>query len=107
LNRNRSSFSPIPVFPLVGGFSGTYIDLATGEKAMSDANALGSLPEWDLDELYPGQESPELEADLKRATEDADAFARAHEGKLVGLDGAGWPQQSPPMSVSTRRSAGS
>jgi oligoendopeptidase F len=56
---------------------------------MSDANALGSLPEWDLDELYPGQESPELEADLKRATEDADAFAKAHEGKLVGLDGAG------------------
>ena len=56
---------------------------------MSDANALGSLPEWDLDELYPGQESPELEADLKRATEDADAFAKAHQGKLVGLDGAG------------------
>ena len=56
---------------------------------MSDATALGSLPEWDLDDLYPGQDSPELEADLKGAAEDSDAFAKAYEGKLAGLDGAG------------------
>ena len=75
---------------------------------MSDANALGSLPEWDLDELYPGQESPELEADLKSATEDADAFAKAYEGKLVGLDGAGLAAALEPMPKCTmfRRTAG-
>ena len=43
---------------------------------MSDATALGSLPEWDLDDLYPGQDSPELEADLKGAAEDSDAAPR-------------------------------
>ena len=56
---------------------------------MSDATALGSLPEWDLDDLYPGRDAPELEADLKGATKDAEAFAKDYEGKLAGLDGAG------------------
>jgi len=55
---------------------------------MSDATALGSLPEWDLDDLYPGQDAPELESDLKSATESADKFSRAYEGNLAGLDGA-------------------
>ena len=56
---------------------------------MSDVNVLGNLPEWDLDDLYPGQDASELEADLKGATEDAEAFAKAYEGKLAGLNGAG------------------
>ena len=47
---------------------------------MSDATALGSLPEWDLDDLYPGRDAPELEADLKGATKDAEAFAKDYEG---------------------------
>ncbi len=55
---------------------------------MSDATALGALPEWDLDDLYPGQDAPELEADLKAATGAADALAKAYEGKLAELDGA-------------------
>ncbi|MBI10636.1 MAG: oligoendopeptidase F [Rhodospirillaceae bacterium] len=56
---------------------------------MSDATTLGSLPEWDLDDLYPGRDAPELEADLKSATKDAEAFAKDYKGKLAGLDGAG------------------
>jgi oligoendopeptidase F len=49
---------------------------------------LGALPEWDLNDLYPGPDSPALEADLKRAGEGAKRFRAAHEGKLAGLDGA-------------------
>ncbi len=55
---------------------------------MSDATALGALPEWDLDDLYPGRDAPELEADLKAAAGAADVLAKAYEGKLAGLDGA-------------------
>ena len=55
---------------------------------MNDATLLGALPEWDLDDLYPGQESPELAADLTRAQSLARAFADSHEGRLAGLAGA-------------------
>lgn len=55
---------------------------------MSDATALGAMPEWDLDDLYPGQDAPELTADLDGAAEAATAFATAYEGKLSSLDGA-------------------
>ncbi len=54
---------------------------------MSDAAALGELPEWDLNDLYPGIDSPELKADLDRAEADAKAFNAAHAGKVAGLNG--------------------
>ncbi len=41
-----------------------------------------SLPQWDLTDLYPGMESVELAADLKRAAESALAFENAWKGKL-------------------------
>ena len=46
------------------------------------------LPRWDLSDLFPGPESPELKAALSDAAEDAKAFAAAHQGRLAGLDGA-------------------
>ncbi|GAB4235393.1 MAG: M3 family oligoendopeptidase [Methyloligellaceae bacterium] len=46
---------------------------------------LGKMPEWKLDDLYPGPDSPELAADLKKAEEDAGAFHKAYQGKLAGL----------------------
>jgi oligoendopeptidase F len=55
---------------------------------MSDDAALDGLPEWDLGDLYPGMESPELAADLTRAEADAKAFATEFTGTLDGLDGA-------------------
>jgi oligoendopeptidase F len=48
---------------------------------------LGSLPEWDLQDLYPGRDSPELQADLKTAAADAAAFRLRYQGKLAALDG--------------------
>lgn len=49
---------------------------------------LGDLPVWDLTDLYPGNDSPELSADLDRAAKDAEAFAKRYKGKLAGLSGA-------------------
>lgn len=47
-----------------------------------------ALPSWDLSDLYPGQDSPAVKADLARAEQAAKAFAAAHAGKLAGLSGA-------------------
>ena len=48
---------------------------------------LGQLPEWDLTDLYPAPDSPELKADLDRAAEEAKAFSKRFKGTLAGLDG--------------------
>jgi oligoendopeptidase F len=45
--------------------------------------ALGDLPEWRLDHLYPGMDSPKFAADLARAAENAKAFAAAHKARLA------------------------
>ncbi len=49
---------------------------------------LESLPSWDLSDLYPGMESPELARDLERAAADAKAFAADYETRMAALDGA-------------------
>jgi len=48
---------------------------------------LGDLPTWKLTDLYSSPSGTDLQADLKRAAEEADAFAKDYEGKIVGLDG--------------------
>ena len=50
---------------------------------------IDSLPEWDLNDLYPGPDSTELERDLAAAQGSAEAFETRHAGKLADLDGAG------------------
>jgi oligoendopeptidase F len=53
---------------------------------MNDTKALGALPEWDLADLYTGQDAPELEADLIAALAAAVAFAAAYQGKLADAE---------------------
>jgi oligoendopeptidase F len=48
---------------------------------------LGPLPEWDLADLYPGRDSPELERDLSVLAEQAAAFRAQYQGKLAELNG--------------------
>ncbi|MCP9481352.1 M3 family oligoendopeptidase [Shimia sp. CNT1-13L.2] len=50
---------------------------------------LGNLPEWDLSDLYTGEEAPELEADLAFLEKECSAFAADYEGKLADLDATG------------------
>ncbi len=47
------------------------------------ADALGPLPEWRLDHLYEGMDSPRFAADLARAQADAKAFAEVWRGQLA------------------------
>ena len=60
-----------------------------------DANAsngdepLGDLPEWNLDDLYTGQDAPELKRDLDWLETACTGFAADYEGKLADLDAAG------------------
>jgi oligoendopeptidase F len=57
-------------------------------NATSGANAFGDLPEWDLSDLYTGDDAPELKADLEWLEGECAAFARDYEGKLADLSAA-------------------
>ena len=46
------------------------------------------LPTWDLRDLYPAPDSPELFADLGQAEASARAFAATYAGTLASLSGA-------------------
>ena len=50
---------------------------------------LGDLPEWDLSDLYTGEDAPELIRDLEWLEGECTAFASDYEGKLEGLDADG------------------
>ncbi|GAA3854098.1 M3 family oligoendopeptidase [Celeribacter arenosi] len=60
-----------------------------------DANAnagggdFGDLPEWDLSDLYPAPDAPEVKRDLDWVEAACRDFAADYEGKMAALDGAG------------------
>ncbi|MCF2870042.1 M3 family oligoendopeptidase [Octadecabacter sp. G9-8] len=59
-----------------------------------DANAtsgspFGDLPEWDLSDLYPAPDAPELTRDMGWLEDACKSFATDYEGKLADLDAAG------------------
>tara|TARA_R110002124_G_scaffold43327_6_gene133067 strand:+ start:2966 stop:4798 length:1833 start_codon:yes stop_codon:yes gene_type:complete len=47
---------------------------------------LGNLPEWNLDDLYTGEDAPELARDMSWLEAECAAFAADYEGKLADLD---------------------
>ncbi|RFC62071.1 M3 family oligoendopeptidase [Fulvimarina endophytica] len=49
------------------------------------AGGSAALPEWNLDDLYPAMDSPELKADLERARADAALFKETWRGRLADL----------------------
>ncbi len=49
---------------------------------------LGALPVWDLSDLYPGQDSDALKADLDRMEKASKDFYKSYNGKLAILEGA-------------------
>jgi oligoendopeptidase F len=51
---------------------------------------LGKLPEWDLSDLYPATDAPELARDLGWLEGACADFAARYQGRLAGLDAAGW-----------------
>jgi oligoendopeptidase F len=63
---------------------------AKSETVGAEAANLGALPNWNLADLYPSPNAPEIEQDLKGAAARAGEFRRSYEGKLASLDGAGF-----------------
>jgi oligoendopeptidase F len=57
---------------------------ATG-SGKDPAAALGALPEWNLADLYPGIDSPEVKHDLDRARSACVAFEESFKGKLAAM----------------------
>jgi oligoendopeptidase F len=58
------------------------------EAALSTSPAppdLGALPEWRLQDLYEGMDSPRFAADLERAEREAKSFAEAYRGKIAEI----------------------
>jgi len=55
---------------------------AQGRAALA-ADSLGALPEWNLADLYPSMDGPELRTDLERAAADALAFEKRWKGNLA------------------------
>ncbi len=55
---------------------------------MTAATDLGNLPSWNLADLYPAPDAPELEAAFEDSKKKADSLAADYEGKLAELSGA-------------------
>ena len=49
------------------------------------ADELGALPVWDLSDLYPGMDAPQVKADLDQAEALSRAFEERYKGKLEPL----------------------
>jgi len=58
-------------------------------NASSGSGDLGKLPEWDLSDLYAGEDAPELSRDLDWLQKECAGFAADYEGKLADLDADG------------------
>ncbi|MEM7525544.1 MAG: M3 family oligoendopeptidase, partial [Pseudomonadota bacterium] len=58
------------------------------DAASGGGGELGDLPEWRLEDLYPGMESDELAADLGWLGTEIASFAADYQGKLGDLSGA-------------------
>jgi len=63
--------------------------LVRDTREPAGADALGSLPEWDLGDLYAAPDAPELVRDLDWLKAECAAFADDYEGKMatLGADG--------------------
>ncbi|GFE52004.1 oligoendopeptidase F [Roseobacter cerasinus] len=59
-------------------------------NANGGASPLGDLPEWDLSDLYTSEDAAELKRDLDWLEQACTSFATDYEGKLEGLDAAGF-----------------
>jgi oligoendopeptidase F len=55
---------------------------------LEGAEAAETLPKWDLSDLYPSPDSPQVAADLDAAERAAKDFAADHAGRLADLSGA-------------------
>lgn len=55
----------------------------------SGGKDLGNLPEWDLSDLYPTTDGPEITRDMEWLAKECADFSETFEGKLADLDAPG------------------
>jgi len=65
---------PVPVF-----------ETTTDKAATKDSDILGNLPQWNLDDLYPGMTCDELARDFDQSEKDAQKFQENYKGRLEEL----------------------
>jgi oligoendopeptidase F len=63
----------------------THAPAKTATAAKTKGPDLGSLPEWNLADLYPAIDSAEVRRDLERGDTECSAFEEAYKGKLAAL----------------------
>ena len=49
----------------------------------TDTKSLGALPEWNLADLYPAMDAPEVKRDLERGEAECIEFEQAYKGRLA------------------------
>ena len=64
-------------------------DANTGSGGVNSDDPMGDLPEWNLDDLYTGEDAPELTRDLEWLEAECASFAADYENKLASLDANG------------------
>ena len=74
---------------------------STPRKKPTTPPKLGALPEWNLDDLYRGLDSPELKWDLENAETRCVAFEDDFKGKLAGL--AAGPDAGKALAAAVKR----
>ena len=52
------------------------------------AKTEAKLPEWNLNDLYPGPDSEAFKSDFAKGEKLSKEFAKAHQGKITSYDGA-------------------
>ena len=63
-------------------------DVNAGSGGVDSHDPMGNLPEWNLDDLYTGEDAPELKGDLEWLKTECAVFAGDYENKLATLDAA-------------------
>ena len=59
------------------------------EANIDSGGVFGDLPEWDLSDLYSGEDAPELQRDLNWTRSACESFSKDYEGQLTSLDASG------------------
>jgi oligoendopeptidase F len=62
---------------------------------------LGPLPEWNLNDLYPAIDSPEVAADLVKGDAECVAFEETYKGKLAEI--AASPDAGEKLAIAIKR----
>ncbi len=72
----------IPSAAISGSFAPAFPAHASADTAAAGKADLGRLPEWNLADLYPSPDGPELSRDIEKAMQDSRTFEERWKGKL-------------------------